>query len=525
MSQITPIDIQVVNSHLTAISEEMGIVLQRSAFSSNIKERRDFSCAIFDKDAMLLAQAAHIPVHLGAMPDVIAMVKSEFKLGPGDIVITNDPFKGGTHLPDITLVSGVFDRHGKDLLFYIAARAHHADVGADVPGSMGLSRSISEEGVLISPSLLVSRGQLIEEYLKRLIDKMRNPGERAGDIRAQIACLLRGEQRLKETIMRFGERRFLAILPHLLEYGRRFMCAAIADIPDGQYEFQDFLDDDGLGSGPVSIKAKITIRGDRAAVDFSGTAPQAKTCINATKSVTRSAVYYCFFCLVGEGYPVNAGSLEPVSILAPEGCLLNPLPPAPVAAGNVETSQRIVDVIFGALSKAIPRRIPAAGCGTMNNIAIGSRDTGQNQFAYYETIGGGMGASAKTDGLSGVQVHMTNTLNTPIEALEQTYPMMIERYSLRDGSGGHGFHKGGDGIIRRYKFLAPCSISLLTERRKFAPYGLLGGGKGKPGENLLFKKDVRVPDKLPGKCIIQVRDGDALEIRTPGGGGYGAIEP
>ncbi len=525
MANISPIDIQVVNRHLCAISEEMGIVLQRSAFSSNIKERRDFSCAIFDKHARLLAQAAHIPVHLGAMPDVISVVKDEFSLCPGDIIITNDPFKGGTHLPDITLISGVFDQDDKELLFYIASRAHHADVGAKVPGSMGLSRSIDEEGVLISPSYLAVKGDILEDYLKDLIGLMRNPRERAGDIRAQIACLLRGQQRLKETLWRFGKERFLEILPYLIKYGRKFMQASIEEIPDGAYEFMDFLDDDGLSDEPVPIKVVVTIIGKEATVDFSGSAAQVKSCINATKSVTRSAVYYCFFCLVGEGYPVNAGSLEPVSVLVPKGCLLNPVPPAPVAAGNVETSQRIVDVVFGALSRAIPERIPAAGCGTMNNIAIGSQEGDKNQFTYYETIGGGMGASAKTDGLSGVQVHMTNTLNTPIEALEQTYPMLIERYSLRDGSGGRGIHRGGDGIIRRYRFLAPCSVSLLTERRRFAPYGLLGGENGKTGENLFFKKGGQNPGKLPGKCVIQVDEGDILEIRTPGGGGYGALEP
>ena len=526
MARVTPIDIQVVNRHLTAISEEMGIVLQRSAFSSNIKERRDFSCSIFHRDGKLLAQAAHIPVHLGAMPDVIAMVRNEFELAPGDIIITNDPFKGGTHLPDITLISGVFDKE-RELLFYVAARAHHADVGAKVPGSMGLSRSIDEEGVLIPPSHLVVQGRLLEDYLHSLISKMRNQKEREGDIRAQIACLRRGQQRLNETLDRFGKDRFMEVLPHLTAYGRKFMQAAIYDIPDGIYEFEDFLDDDGIGDEPVPIKVSIRISGTQAHVDFSGTATQVNSCINATKSVTRSAVYYCFFCLVGEGYPVNAGSLEPVTIKVPEGCLLNPLPPAPVAAGNVETSQRIVDSVFGALSKAIPKRIPAAGCGTMNNIAIGSSDqtVEQLQFTYYETIGGGMGASFVSDGLSGVQVHMTNTLNTPVEALEQTYPMMIEAYSLRDGSGGNGKHRGGDGIIRRYKFLTRCMVSLLTERRRYAPYGLAGGGYGEKGENLLFPQGGSTHKKLPGKCVIQVEEGDCLEIRTPGGGGYGAIEP
>ncbi|NPA94699.1 MAG: hydantoinase B/oxoprolinase family protein [Thermodesulfobacteria bacterium] len=522
---VTPIDIQVVNRLLSSVAEEMGIVLQRSAFSSNIKERRDFSCAIFDRDAKLLAQAAHIPVHLGAMPDVVRMVRDEFRLDPGDIVITNDPFRGGTHLPDITLISGVFDEDDKTLLFYLAARAHHADVGAKIPGSMGLSTSLDEEGVLISPAYLAVKGKMQEEFFAKLIGAMRNPSERSGDLRAQVACLYRGQQRLKETLATFGKRRFFEVLPHLIDYGRRFMSAAISQIPDGNYTFTDYMDDDGMGSQPVPITATLTVRGDEAAVDFTGTAPQAPTCINATLSVTRSAVFYCFFCLVGEGYPVNAGSLEPVTVIAPEGCLLNPRPPAPVAAGNVETSQRIVDTVLGALSKALPEKIPAAGCGTMNNIAIGSASTGQDQFTYYETIGGGMGASSRCDGMSGVQVHMTNTLNTPVEALEQTYPMMIERYGIRDGSGGKGRHRGGDGLIRRYRFLAPCTVSLLTERRVFAPYGLYGGEDGKRGANLLFRKGQGSPERLPGKCVISVEKGDCLEIRSPGGGGYGVIEP
>lgn len=520
---ITPIDIQVTNSILSAIAEEMGLVLQRSAFSSNIKERRDFSCAIFDKDARLLAQAAHIPVHLGAMPDTIKMVKEEFNLSQGDVIITNDPFSGGTHLPDITLIAGVFDEDGKELLFYLACRAHHADVGAKIPGSMALTRSLDEEGVLIKPSYLSVGGDIIEDYFNELVNQMRNPLERAGDLKAQIASLFRGAKRLKSILGSSEKGKFLNTLPHLLSYGKRFMAKTISEIPDGVYEFEDFLDDDGVSSEPVPIKVKLTISSDKVFVDFEGTSPQRPSCVNATISVTRSAVYYCFFCLVGEGYPVNAGSLEPIIIRAPKGSLLNPEPPVPVAGGNVETSQRIVDCVFGALSKALPKRIPAASCGTMNNIAIGGSTKEGEEFTYYETIGGGMGARPGKDGISAIQVHMTNTLNTPIEALEQTYPMIIERYAIRDGSGGKGRFVGGDGIIRRYKFLSPCTISLFTERRKLAPYGLFGGEDGKKGKNLLFKGSKSQPQSLPGKCILRLEKGDSLEIRTPGGGGHGLI--
>ncbi len=518
---VSPIDIQVYNKILSSIAEEMGLILARSAFSSNIKERRDFSCAIFDKDARLLAQAAHIPVHLGAMPDTVRVVRDEFNLSEGDVIITNDPFKGGTHLPDITLVSGVFHPKTEELTFYLAVRAHHADVGANNPGSMALTTSIDEEGVLIPPSYFSVDGEIIEDYLGELITQMRNPRERAGDLRAQVASLLRGEKRLHSLMAGMPKERLFELTENLLQYGNRFMSATISEIPNGTYEFLDYLDDDGIGKESLPIKCRVTIKDNRAEIDFTGTSRQVKSCLNATLSVTRSAVYYCFFCLVGEGYPVNAGSLEPIRVKAPKGTLLNPHPPAPVAAGNVETSQRIVDCVFGALSRAIPQRIPAASCGSMNNVAMGGEDLLGKEFTYYETIGGGMGARPGKDGLSGVQVHMTNTLNTPIEALEQTYPMLIERYAIRDGSGGDGKYRGGDGLIRRYRFLLPARVSLLTERRKFQPYGLLGGSPGKPGENRLYKRGKDGYEPLPGKCVIDVFQGDSIEIRTPGGGGYG----
>ena len=517
------VDIQVLNKILVSIAEEMGIVLQRSAFSSNIKERRDFSCAIFDSSGRLLAQAAHIPVHLGAMPDTVAEIRAKFTLSPGDIIITNDPFAGGTHLPDITLVSGVFNETGTDILFYLVARAHHADVGARVPGSMALAASLSDEGMLIPPSFFSVGGEIIEDYLKEIVSGMRNPGERAGDLRAQAACLLRGERRLKEVLARYGEDSFFDLVPHLISYGRRFMARTIREIPDGSYEFEDFLDDDGLGSAPVSIRVKISVNGEQAMVDFQGTAAQLATSLNATKSVTKSAVYYCFFCLVGEGYPVNSGSLSPVEIKIPAGCLLNPVPPAPVAAGNVETSQRVVDAVLGTLALALPGRIPAASCGSMNNLAIGGTGPDGKQFTYYETIGGGMGARPGKDGISGVQVHMTNTLNTPIEALEQTYPLMIEYYGLRRDSGGRGRFRGGDGIVRRYRFQRPCRFSILTERRKLSPWGLNGGAEAEKGTNLLMRKDGR-KERLPGKCVKDAGPGDVLEIMTPGGGGWGSFE-
>ncbi len=350
---------------------------------------------------------------------------------------------------------------------------------------------------------------------------MRNPVERAGDLRAQVASLLRGEKRLHSLLTDLTGKRLFELTENLFRYGKRFMSSTISEIPDGAYEFTDYLDDDGIGNGPVPIKCRVTIRKQEAEIDFTGTSMQVRSCLNATLSVTRSSVYYCFFCLVGEGYPVNAGSLEPIRINAPRGTLLNPEPPAPVAAGNVETSQRIVDCVFGALSRAIPGSIPAASCGSMNNVAIGAEDLLGNEFTYYETIGGGMGARPGKDGLSGVQIHMTNTLNTPVEALEQAYPMVIEKYAIRYGSGGIGRYRGGDGLIRRYRFLLPARVSLLTERRRFQPYGLFGGEPGRSGENRLYKKGRDGHELLPGKCVIDVFEGDSIEIRTPGGGGYG----
>ena len=548
-----PVEIQILNKRISAVAEEMGIVLQRSALSANIKERRDFSCAVFDGKGRILGQAAHIPVHLGAMPDTITKIRRKFCLKPGEIVITNDPFAGGTHLPDITLIAPVFPAeieqgvHGDDIRkqlahenekqyhdsvqdpdFYLVVRAHHADVGGKYPGSMSLTRSLEDEGVYISPGIIGKGWQFDQDRLLAIVSRMRGPSEREGDLRAQLAALKRGRSRLLSIMEQQDRSTFLDGITGLLSYGRRFMEATIARIPDGIYRFTDFLDDDGADSEKLPISVTLTVNGKEVIVDFSESADQAVTCLNATRSVTCSAVYYCFFCLVGEGYPVNSGSLEPVKIITRAGSLLDPLPPAPVAAGNVETSQRIVDALFGALVQAIPSRIPAASCGSMNNVAIGGIDDASGEFTYYETIGGGMGARPDSNGLSGVQVHMTNTLNTPVEALEQIYPFIIERYGLRRGSGGAGKNRGGDGIIRSYRFLKDVSVSLLTERRRLSPYGLSGGSPGKTGENLLISqgRDALEAQKLlPGKCQFQAAAGDVLEIRTPGGGGFGSSNP
>ncbi len=517
----SPVDIEVTNKILSSVAEEMGIVLQKSAFSPNIKERRDFSCAVFDSKGRLLAQAVHIPVHLGAMPMTVRELLKRFVLNPGDIIITNDPFSGGTHLPDITLMSGVFPQGKSAPMFYLLARAHHADIGGVTPGSMPLARSIEEEGVLIPPSYLAKKGRINREFVDGFMSMVRNREEREGDLKAQMASLERGSQRLAEVLQREGEARINARLDPLLDYGERVMRAVISRLPDGVYEFADAMDDDGIGNSPVEIRVRLEKRDDGVIVDFTGSSPQVTTGINTVRSVTCSAVYYCFFCLAGEGYPINAGLLRPIQVVTRPGTLLDALPPSPVAAGNVETSQRIVDCLLGALAKAIPDVIPAAGCGSMNNLAAGGTRPEGGQFTYYETIGGGMGGGPGCPGLSAVQVHMTNTLNTPIEALEQEYPLIVERYAIRRGSGGKGKFSGGDGISRAYRFLSRAKITLLSDRRRIAPYGLNGGKPGKPGRNILYRADRGVPEDLPGKIHIDIQPGDVLEIRTPGGGGWG----
>ncbi len=520
----TPVEIQITAKLLNSIADEMGLVLQKSAFSPNIKERCDFSCAIFDRAGRMLAQAAHIPVHLGAMPMTVKAILERFSLKPGDVIITNDPFSGGTHLPDITLMRGVFTPQERDRpMFYVINRAHHADVGGITPGSMPLARSLSEEGVLIEPCLLVEEGKINRQMVEILTSRMRNPEEREGDIGAQLAALERGNTRLAEFATRHNHAELDDIISMLLSYGQRIMEDVINEIPDGSYHFRDFLDNDGINPEPVPIDVTVEISGKRATLDFSKSASQLASGLNTVKSVTCSAVYYCFFCLVGEEHPINHGSLEPLEIITRAGTLLDALPGAPVAAGNVETSQRIVDCVLGALAQALPEKIPAAGTGTMNNIAIGGSGTGGKDFAYYETLGGGTGARPGSHGLSAVQVHMTNTLNTPVEVIEQEYPLQIMEYSIRKGSGGSGKFRGGDGICRKYRFLAPATVTLLTERRKLAPYGLRGGSYGSIGRNLLYRADTDTEEELPGKTHVEVQRGDILTIMTPGGGGLGQL--
>lgn len=511
------IELEIFNNLFSAIADEMGIVLRRSAFSPNIRERCDFSCAIFDEKGELVAQASHIPVHLGAMPETMKSILPLFEWKPGDVIITNDPFCGGTHLPDITLIKPIFFKN--DLAFFLTVRAHHADVGGKYAGSMAVATHIEEEGILIRPTYLIKEGKIQKDFIENLLVKLRNPQEREGDFNAQIASLLRGEVRLNEMYKKYGLPKLKEIIDELKNYSQRAMEKILEKVPPGNYSFIDYLDDDGLEEENIPIEVEIRFKEKKAIVDFSKSASQVKGCVNAPKAVTYSAVYYVFLSLLNTlgDYPINQGCFRPIEIITKPGTIVSATYPSAVAAGNVETSQRIVDTLLGALSQAFPDLIPSASCGTMNNIAIGNE-----KFAYYETIGGGMGGRPGKEGLSGVHTHMTNTLNTPVEALEHDYPIRIERYAIRENSGGKGKYRGGNGLIREYTFLEACTVTILSERRKTSPYGLFGGEPGKRGENLLIRGENKI--FLPGKINLQVKKGDRIIIMTPGGGGWGKME-
>jgi N-methylhydantoinase B len=486
------IELQVIGSALRAVCEEMGAALVRSAFSANIKERRDCSTALFDERGRMVAQAEHIPVHLGAMPDAVAAVAAHDP-GPDDVFILNDPFAGGTHLPDVTLVS-------RTELGFAVTRAHHADVGGPEPGSMpASSRTLADEGVVIPPTRLDDR------TLERLVGQMRNPDERRGDLRAQLAAQALAGRRIGELTERYGAGRVRAAMDELYAYSERIVRAAVAGLPDGRYEGADVLE---TGHGELEIRAAVTVSGEGIEIDFAGTAPQHDGNLNCPLAVTRSACYFVVRCLTAPDLPASGGAFAPVTVHAPEGSLVNVRRPAAVAAGNVETSSRIVDVVFAAFGRALPA--PAQGQGTMNNLTLGN-----DRFTYYETIGGGQGACPDADGPSGVHVAMSNTLSTPAEALELAYPLRVERHELRRGSGGAGRFRGGDGVVRELRVLEACRLSLLTERRSRAPAGAAGGRPGEPGRNLLNGHEV------PAKATLDLEPGDLVRIETPGGGGFG----
>jgi N-methylhydantoinase B len=507
------IQLAVFASRINAVCDEMGAVLRRAAFSPNIKDRLDFSCAVFDAGGALCAQAAHIPVHLGSMAYAMADIVGRVDWAPGDMVVLNDPFLGGTHLPDVTLIAPLFV--DGVLTAFVANRAHHADIGADSPGSMPVSRRLDEEGLVIPPQHLVRGGELLEDRLAAFIGAKRNAFEGRGDFTAQVSCNRAGLLRLEALIREQGSAGFAAALAALNDYAERLARAALADIPAGEYVFCDVMDDDGAGTDNVPICARVTAGGSEVAVDFSGTSDQVPGNINCPLPVTAAAVYYVFRCLMPPQTPACAGALRPIRLTAPPGSLLNARRPAAVVAGNVETSSRVVDVLTGALSRAIPQRMPAASHGSMNNLAMGGRGGPEGDWDYYETLGGGMGAGPHGGGLSAVQTHMTNTLNTPIEALEMRYPLRVTRYQVRRSSGGAGRHPGGDGVIREVQFLQEARVTLLTERRRHHPWGLAGGRPGALGENRLDGQP------LPPKITFAAHPGQHLTIATPGGGGWG----
>lgn len=523
--RISPIEFEIFKNLFVSIAEEMGVTLCRTAFSPNIKERLDYSCAVYDSAGQTLAQGDHMPVHLGAMPLSVRAAIDHGPMDPGDIVVLNDPFCGGTHLPDITLVSPVYlGPKERRPAFYVANRAHHSDVGGMTPGSMPLAREVYQEGLIIPPVKLARRGAVVPDVMAMILANVRTPTEREGDLTAQIAANRVGETRLRQVVTKYGRRRVSLYAGALQDYSERVLRATIATIPDGEYTFEDHLDDDGFTSRPVAIRACVRIAGDSAEADFTGSDPQTTGGVNANFAITLSATLYAFRCLVEEDVLYNSGISRPIRVIAPEGTVVNALRPSAVAGGNVETSQRITDVILGALGKALPGRIPAASQGTMNNVTLGGTDprTG-HPFAYYETIGGGMGGRNGLPGISGVHTHMSNTRNTPVEAIEHYLPLRIRRYGLRTGSGGGGAFEGGEGIVREYEFLTETAVTILSDRRRSGPYGAAGGEPGGPGVNTVVRHGVA--DVVPGKTWLTLFPGDRLRIESPGGGGYGVPEP
>jgi N-methylhydantoinase B len=550
-----PVELEVFKNLYHSVAEEMGAALRRTSFSPNIKERRDNSCAVFDAAGQVIAMGDHMPVHLGSMPMSVAAAVEQCRLEPGDVVMLNDPFRGGTHLPDITLVMPVYISKGKSGRrgrsphttpdFYVASRAHHADVGGTYPGSMGPCREIYQEGFRIPPVKIMRGGKLVADVLALLLNNVRTPEEREGDLGAQIAACQTGAQRLGEVCDRYGIARAQQAAADLLVYSEEMMRAFLCTIPPGHYQAEDFLDNDGVVDKPVRLAVSIHVARAPArksavetrlaaspsasrkkppaqvTIDFTGSDPQVQGAINAVEAITYSACFYVFRCLLREDVPATSGLMRPIRVIAPSGTVVNARPPAAVAGGNVETSQRIVDVLLKALAQAIPDRIPAAAAGTMNNLTIGGIDPRSGEpFAYYETIAGGMGARPTQDGVSGVHTHMTNSLNTPAEALEYAYPVRLRQYCFRSKSGGAGLYTGGDGIVREIEVLTDAQVTLLADRRSRGPYGLAGGADGAPGRALIIRRDGSL-EEIPGKTSVRLRSGERVRIESPGGGGWG----
>lgn len=521
---VDPVELAVFQSAVHSIAEEMGAALRRTALSPNIKERRDYSCAVFDGHGRVIAMGDHMPVHLGSMPMSVEAAIAAIDFVPGDVAILNDPYAGGTHLPDITMVLPVFLPGSARPAFYVCNRAHHADVGGTFAGSMGPANEIYQEGLRIPPVRIVHAGKVNRELLDLILLNVRTPAERKGDLDSQIGACRVGEQRIRELAEKFTPSRIELLVEELLSYSERLLRAELRNLPKGTFSAEDWLDSDGTTDQPCRIAVCLRTDPEAASlqVDFSGSSAQVAGSVNAVRAITLSACFYVLRCLLPDDAPATAGILRPLTLSTVSGSIVDARPPAPVAGGNVETSQRFVDVLLRALAQAVPHRVPAASAGTMSNLTIGGTDprTGE-PFTYYETAAGGMGARSGMDGISGVQTHMTNSLNTPIEALEYAYPFRMRCYAYRDGSGGAGEFRGGEGLVREIELLADAQVTLLADRRKFRPYGLQGGSEGAPGRATLTQPAAQTPEELPGKCSRRAVKGSILRLETPGGGGWG----
>lgn len=521
MPRLSAVDLELFANRLTGVSDEMGVVLQAASMSPNIKERRDFSCALFDADGDMVAHAAHIPVHLGSTPLAVAAALERTTLERGDIVILNDPYAGGTHLPDVTLVAPVYTAKGRRPFAYVADRAHHADIGGGKPGSMALATDIHQEGLRIPPVHLIRSGRWVRETRELFLANTRVAEERLGDLEAQVAALRAGAARTLDLVARFGEREIAVAMKELQAYSHRLVDALVARFPKGRHQAEDFLDDDGAGARDIPIRVVVERRGRTLGFDFRASGDQVRGPVNANLAITTSAVFYAIACVAGREVPANAGMMQPVRIQSRPGSIVDCRFPSAVAGGNVETSQRIVDVVLRALARALPDRVPAASCGTMNNLALGGYDrVRERHFSYYETVGGGCGAGPRGDGASAMQTHMTNTWNTPVEVLEAYYPLRVHRYAVRRGSGGKGLHRGGDGIVREVEVLAESEVTLLAERRTRGPWGLAGGEGGAPGRDEVVDARGR-RRRIASKSSLTLAPGERIVVATPGGGGWG----
>ncbi|HUF53260.1 MAG TPA: hydantoinase B/oxoprolinase family protein [Dehalococcoidia bacterium] len=514
-------DLSIFSALFRSVAEEMGTSYYLSSFSPNIKERQDYSCGLFDEQGHMAAMAPHIPLHLGSMPAAVASVLPLAPFEPGDVVILNDPYLSGTHLPDVTMVAPVFVGGSYEPAFFTASRGHQADIGGSSPGSMGAAQELFQEGLIVPPVRFFRAGELVEDVRDLILANVRTPEERWGDLRAQAAAHAIGQQRLLELTERFGLATCQERMAELMDYTERMTRLAIQRIPDGEYDFEDLLDDDGFGTERIRVAVRISVRADEMEVDFADSAPLVRGSLNATTAVSASAVHYVVRCLLPRDVPANEGSTRPIRIVLPEGSIVHAERPHAVA-GSIETAQRIVDVLTGALAKALPEEMPAACYGSMNNILFGGWDALRDvPFNYYETVGGGHGGSPNGPGAPAMQAHMTNTLNTPVEVLEMAYPLRVLEYAIREGSGGAGKHPGGEGTIRTIQALTDCTVSLLGERRTTQPWGTQGGAAGAPARNTLVQNGEE--QTVPSKDTRPIQAGDVVRMETAGGGGWGEV--